>query len=171
MVSYLNESEEYSGVDCTQLEKYLKAGMWKMADLETRKLVYDACGVSPNDPRNSPSISQIPAPDLLRIDGLWVKYSRGRFGFSVQQAIWQPLEKKFYNKTDAWSAFGDRVGWRINNLLKRNYWKPYKELSFEANAPMGHLPHLGDKFGIVTVEAFTQMIAWCNSQQAAEKQL
>lgn len=168
MVSYVSESEEYAGVDCMQLEKYLKAGMWKMADLETRKLIYLACGVSPTDQKSTPSINQIPCPDLQKMDGLWVKYSRGRFGFSVQRSLWLPLEKKFYNKTDAWSAFGDRVGWRINNLLKRNYWKPYKELSFETNAPVGHLPNLGDKFGILTVEALTQQIEWCNSAPPAE---
>lgn len=168
MVSYVNESEEYAGVDCTQLEKYLKAGMWKMADLETRKLIYMACDVSPTDLKNTPSISQIPCPDLQAIDKLWVRYSKERFGFSVQRSIWLPLEKKFYDKTDAWAAFGDRVGWRVNNLLKRNYWKPYKELSFEANAPKGHLPHLGDKFGIMTVEALTQQIEWCTSSPPAE---
>lgn len=136
--------------------------MWKMADLETRKLIFTATGTSPSQ-QTPPAINQIPCADLQALDQLWKQYSAGRFGFSVQRSIWLPLDRKFYSKTDAWAAFGDRVGWRVNNLLKRNYWKQHKELKFATDAPQGHLPHLGDKFGILTVEAFMKHLDLCES--------
>ncbi|HEY9611918.1 GUN4 domain-containing protein [Allocoleopsis sp.] len=37
---------------------------------------------------NVKSIEMFPYADLRTIDSLWVKYSDGRFGFSVQNRIW-----------------------------------------------------------------------------------
>ena len=37
------------------------------------------------------SIDNFPCEDLRTIDQLWVKYSDGRFGFSVQKRIYQNL--------------------------------------------------------------------------------
>ncbi|MBD2460254.1 GUN4 domain-containing protein [Oscillatoria sp. FACHB-1407] len=168
MISPSESPEDFTTVDCTQLEKYLKGGLWRMADMETRKLIITACGGNPADPQTTPSLNQLPCPDLQKIDQLWVKYSRGRFGFSVQQAIWKPLEQKLYSKTDVWAAFGDRTSWRINHLLKQNYWKQHKELTFDIKAPAGHLPHMGDKFGILTLEQFFKQMEWCAGNPPAE---
>lgn len=148
-----NFEPDYAGVDCTQLEKYLKGGLWRMADHETRKLVYLACGQNPADAQGPPTWALLPCEEIQRLDRLWVKYSRGRFGFSVQRSLYQPLVKRYYEKTDAWNAFGSKVGWRVIHLLKQNYWKKHGELQFAIDAPAGHLPHLGDKFGILTLDA------------------
>lgn len=39
-------------------------------------------------------INKFPCTDLLTIDNLWVKYSKGHFGFSVQKFIWQNVVGK-----------------------------------------------------------------------------
>jgi GUN4-like len=155
--------EGYTSVDCTQLEKYMKSGLWRLADQETRKLLYSASGVSPSDQQYGIQINQIPCGDLLALDQLWVKFSKGRFGFSVQQQLLAPLLAKYYSKTEAWNRFGDKVGWRVNHLLKQNYWKKHSELTFTLQAPVGHFPHMGDKFGILTIEQLTQHLEACKN--------
>lgn len=167
MVSYSSPSQDYTSVDFTQLEKYLKAGMWRMADMETRKLIYLAVGMNPAE-QASVSINQIPCGDLMMMDQLWLKYSRNKFGFSVQHTLLQPMIDKYYNKTEAWNRFGSKVGWRINSLFKQNYWKKHKELTFSLEAPVGHLPHLGDKFGILTLEALGNQLQACKTAIAEE---
>ncbi|CBN55926.1 hypothetical protein OSCI_2570004 [Kamptonema sp. PCC 6506] len=73
---------------------------------------------------------------MRTIDQLWVKYSNGRFGFSVQKRIYQSLgETREYNDK-IWVAFSDRVGWRVNSK-----WLYYNELKFNTkSAAEGHIP-------------------------------
>ncbi len=49
-------------------------------------------------------IQEFPCPDLQTIAQLWVKYSQGRFGFTVQNRIWQ-------NVGEEYAKFSDSVGW------------------------------------------------------------
>jgi len=80
-------------------------------------------------------MDNFPCEDLRTIDQLWVKYSGGRFGFSVQAKIYRELGgTRKYNER-VWDAFGDRVGWRVNNI-----WIYYKDVTFDLKAPHGHLP-------------------------------
>ncbi|WP_369797124.1 GUN4 domain-containing protein [Kamptonema formosum] len=65
------------GIDYSHLHKLLKANKWKEADIETRRLVLKA-----GYPWQS-----FPCTDLQTLDQLWVKYSNGRFWFSVQKRI------------------------------------------------------------------------------------
>ncbi|MFM6004898.1 MAG: GUN4 domain-containing protein, partial [Sphaerospermopsis kisseleviana] len=83
---------------------------------------------------NVKSFDNFPCVDLRTIDGLWVKYSNGRFGFSVQKRIYQSLGANEI-------AFGDRVGWRRKGWrLGMGFWKYYDELTFDITAPEAHLP-------------------------------
>jgi hypothetical protein len=74
---------------------------------------------------------------LRTIDQLWVKYSNGRFGFSVQKRIYQSLGGTREYDSEVWEKFGDKVGWR-----KKNQWLYYKDLTFSEKAPEAHLPGL-----------------------------
>jgi|AGSF01.1.fsa_nt_gi GUN4-like. len=70
-------------------------------------------------------------PDLRAMDRLWVKYSNGRFGFSVQKRIYQSLGgTKEYNR-EVWLAFIDKTSFVTANEIKATY---------NINAPEGHLP-------------------------------
>ena len=68
-------------------------------------------------------------------DRLWVKYSGGKFGFSVQKQIYQDLGGTKDYDEKVWESFGDKVGWR-----KGGSWLSYSNLTFSEGYYMGHLP-------------------------------
>ncbi len=79
---------------------------------------------------------KFPCKELRSIDQLWLKYSGGKFGISVQQQIYQSLGgTKEYNEK-VWESMGDRVGWR-----QGGQWLSYRDLNFSQTAPSGHLPY------------------------------
>ncbi|AFY54411.1 GUN4 protein [Rivularia sp. PCC 7116] len=121
-------------VDYTRLRDLLKAAKWKEADEETLRVMLKAAGVESQSYLYCDDFQKILCTDLRTIDQLWVKYSNGRFGFSLQKRIWESV-KRDYGK------FGDRVGWRKGMFFNRE-WLNYLELTFSPSAPDGHLPSL-----------------------------
>jgi hypothetical protein len=81
------------------------------------------------------SIKKFPCEDLRTIDQLWVEYSNGRFGFSVQKRIYQSLGGTREYNWEVCAKFGDKVGWR----KKAEWLYYYEDLTFyeEAHLPMG----------------------------------
>ena len=73
------------GVNYTRLRDLLKAGQWQEADQETADRMCEVMGRQQADWLRVKDIQNFPCADLRTIDQLWVKYSRGRFGFSVQK--------------------------------------------------------------------------------------
>ena len=72
-----------------------------------------------------------------QIDKLWVKYSNGKFGFSVQKQIYQGVGgSKEYN-WDYYKKFADKVGW-----LEGGEWLLYSEFNFRWKHNTGHFPLL-----------------------------
>jgi hypothetical protein len=125
------------GIDYTQLRDLLAAGKWKEADQETAKVILQASGQEERGWLDKEDMEKIPSIDLQTIDQLWVKYSNGKFGFSVQKQIYQSLggTKEFNQKIT--EAFWHKVGLIINN---EPYWSQYDNLTFNLSAPIGHLP-------------------------------
>ena len=121
------------GVDYTRLRDFLKAQNWRAADEETLKVMLQAANRQKEDWLNNESIENFPCTDLRTIDQLWVKYSNGHFGFSVQRRIWLNSGGKVDHETE--KALGDAVGWRKNDS-----WLGYKDITLTLNAPEGHLP-------------------------------
>ncbi len=148
------ELKSERGVDYTRLRDLLAAGKWKEADQETAKVMLQAANREEAGYLRVEDIAIFPCDDLRTIDRLWVKYSNGKFGFSVQKKIYQSLGgTRGYNEK-IWDAFGDRVGWR-----DKERWLYYNDLTFDLKAPSGHLPvlrvsrHLSSfVFGIGSVE-------------------
>jgi uncharacterized caspase-like protein len=100
------------GVDYTQLRDLLKAGNWREADEETARLMLKVANREEEDYLDRESTDNFPCVDLRTIDQLWVKYSNGRFGFSVQKRIYESLGGTEEYDEEICEAFGDRVGWR-----------------------------------------------------------
>jgi len=123
------------GVDYRQLDRLLASEKWKEADKETKKKMLEAAGRTEEMWLRIEDIDQFPCEDLRTIDQLWVKYSNGRFGFSVQKRIYESLGGTREYDEKIWDAFGDRVGWRVNSK-----WLDYNDLKFNTKAPEGHLP-------------------------------
>ncbi|MEH2024314.1 GUN4 domain-containing protein [Nostoc sp.] len=71
-----------------QLAYYLAAGKWKEADEETFKVMLEVAGQEKQGYLDLDDIREFPCEDLRIIDKLWVDYSDGHFGFSVQKEIY-----------------------------------------------------------------------------------
>jgi serine/threonine protein kinase len=85
------ELKSAKGVDYTKLRNLLAAQKWKEADQETARVMLEAANRTKEGYLDRQSIENFPCEDLRTIDQLWVKYSEGRFGFSVQKQIWLEL--------------------------------------------------------------------------------
>ncbi|MBD1827868.1 GUN4 domain-containing protein [Microcoleus vaginatus GB1-A2] len=123
------------GIDYTNLRDLLAARRWKEADRETLKVILKAAGEE-EEWIYMENFEEFPCEDLRTIDQLWVKYSNGHFGFSVQKRIYQSLGGTSQKDEAIWERFGDKVGWRKNGK-----WLHYNDLTFsERNTAPGHLP-------------------------------
>ncbi|MFN6535909.1 MAG: GUN4 domain-containing protein [Nostoc sp. EkiNYC01] len=131
------------GVNYQTLENLLKAGEWKAADEETTRVMLKVAKIEQQDSLDFGYIREFPCTDLRTIDLLWIKYSKGHFGFSVQKGIWLECGGKAYSvgSPDAYHDFdtelslGNSVGWR-----REDKWLSYSEHNFSLNAKKGHLP-------------------------------
>ena len=124
-----------SGADYTQLRNLLAAGDWKKADEKTRALILSVSNREKEGWIDRAEIERFPWQDLRIINRLWVEYSNGHFGFSVQKQIWQSVEVVNNNDFEVEKSLGDRVGWRVNND-----WLNYDQFTFTLSAAKGHLP-------------------------------
>lgn len=116
------------GVDYSQLRNLLAAGQWQQADEETGTVMLKIARRVTAGWLREEDFTEFPCLDLNTIDGLWVKYSKAHFGFSIQSRIWESVGEDY-------TKFSDAVGWRLNYN-----WQPYLELTFKLDAPVGYLP-------------------------------
>jgi serine/threonine protein kinase len=123
------------GIDYTQLRDLLAAGKWQAADEETTRVMLAITGKENDGWLNDKDIDTFPCEDLCTIDKLWMKYSNGRFGFSIQKCIHESLVSSQDLHRQMWATFGDVVGWR-----KDKKWMYYDDLTFDIKAPEAHLP-------------------------------
>ncbi len=118
------------------MRNLLAAGKWKEADRETERCMLKVARREKEDWLREGDIDNFPCEDLRTIDQLWVKYSNGKFGFSVQKQIYQSLGGTRQYDSKIWEAFGDKVGWRQGGS-----WLYYSDLTFSLDTHyMGHLP-------------------------------
>ncbi len=116
------------GVDYTRLKNLLERRKWKEADQETWDILCQALGQRHGYYLKNGDLEKLSCDDLWIIDKLWVKYSNGRFGFSVQEYIYKEVGEDY-------PSFCDRVGWPVHNPSNLE-----SILKFNLRAPMGHLP-------------------------------
>jgi GUN4-like/TIR domain len=114
-----------------KLEELLKAQKWIDADRETYRMLIIAVGKKRGDMLEEEELLNFPCANLKKIDGLWVKYSQGRFRFSVQKQIYVECGGKLDSRFDkqVWEKFGDRVGWRPRGEWRYSYDDLIKEAS------------------------------------------
>jgi len=106
------------------LLNYLANGRWQEADDETYQVMKTVAEGS----LSVEAIKKFPCEDLQIIDQLWVKFSGGQFGFSVQKQIYveagNPLDGEYHE--DTFRKFFDAVSWA--------------KLLYSTSAPQGNLP-------------------------------
>lgn len=119
------------GIDYTPLQTLLAEERFRDADDLTRQLL---CQLGSEDAAARSwlyftEVDNIPATDLQTIDRLWVAYSNGKFGFSVQRKLWLGVSKN-------WDKLWPKLGWKTGN----NWTRFPQEFTWDASAPKGHLP-------------------------------
>jgi hypothetical protein len=139
----IGDRESEKGIDYTRLRDLLAAKNWKEADKETYRVMIKAVDKEEGHYFTYNELLNFPCTDLRTINRLWVKYSDGHFGFSVQRDIYLSVggevDGKYYEKAD--EKFGDRVKWRANFLfIFPRSWIEYECVTFDTSSPVGHLP-------------------------------
>nr|WP_236107338.1 GUN4 domain-containing protein [Cylindrospermopsis raciborskii] len=124
----------YPPINYTKLETLLKAQNFREADEETARVMLAVANRQSEGWLRIEDAENFPCQELRTIDNLWLKYSQGKFGISVQQEIYKNLGGTKQFDVNVWRSFGDRVGWR-----KQGSWLDYKDLNFSLSAPTGHL--------------------------------
>lgn len=148
------------GQDYTHLRDLLAEGKWREADEETGKIIFSVGNSRYGEHAITTATHETtPCKDLSTIDRLWLKYSNGRFGFSVQRRIILgiqgdalfillrlPSERKgnYYEEMkkeiELQNNFHKLIGWYIPGKDGSGGVKKYNDLTFSIHAPYGHLP-------------------------------
>ncbi|MBF2075968.1 MAG: GUN4 domain-containing protein [Synechococcales cyanobacterium C42_A2020_086] len=130
-------SERFGANYYAKLRDLLAAQDWKAADKETADRMCEVMDRQKEGWLGAEDIKKFPCQDLRNIDRLWVRYSQGKFSFSVQKKIWEICGSPTSYGT-GWEKFGVIVGWRTEG--KWGEWLPYSRLTYSLDAPKGHLP-------------------------------
>jgi len=90
------------------------------------------------------NIENFPCEDLRIINDLWLQYSDGRFGFTVQRDIWLACGGKVgksenYEQESVMTKFLEKVRWykRDNRNRLNGIYITYE---LRDDTPIGHLP-------------------------------
>ncbi|MBK1988640.1 GUN4 domain-containing protein [Sphaerospermopsis aphanizomenoides BCCUSP55] len=138
------------GMDYRKLQDLLAAEKWKEADQETANIMLKIMSREIQGYLDIDGCKNFPKDELKIIDQLWVTYSNGHFGFSVQKEIFTKMGGRGYGYDyDLVCKFGQEVGWKkkgflgiSNGWVIGNDWKLYDDLSFEiVLSSKGHLPY------------------------------
>ncbi len=125
-------AEQVEDARYADLERYLKNGQWKEADDETYRLMITEVGKEEGQWFDSEDLLNFPCEPLKAIDGLWVKHSGGKFGFSVQKEMYLECGGIFQTASSL-----DSEAW--SKLCQMNGWN--KRIERAIDSPSGHLPY------------------------------
>ncbi len=80
--------------------------------------------------------------DLVTIDRLWIAYSQGRFGFTVQARLLATLNGRY-------DKLWPRIGWK-----REGVWTRYPNaFDWSLKAPEGHMPLINQLRGVRLIDA------------------
>ncbi|MBD6615698.1 DUF1232 domain-containing protein [Komarekiella sp. 'clone 1'] len=143
-----------SGINYWKLMELLAKHEWQKADILTRDIILKLANRKDKGNLDKEAIEKFPAKDIYTLDRLWVEYSKGHFGFSVQKKIFDSVNRKE-------QQFAEKVKWKGNvPLVSRLAWKSYNEMVFSLNAPKGHLPIWAAKDKKIFTDDFLHLKVW-----------
>lgn len=142
-----------------RLENLLQSEQWQAADQETFKLMYQTL----DRQWTVEGLLNYPCEDLRRLNDLWLNYSNGRFGFSVQKEIYVScggiLDGEYHK--EAWETFCDRLGWR-----QEGKYVSYEKLILDPlHSPAGELPGVGWGFSCRVFSSLARRLVNCSTSQ------
>jgi len=101
-----------------RLSSMLEGGHWQYADCETYELLIRSVGKEPYDWFSTEDLLRIPCEVLCSVEDLWVKNSKGRFGFGKQKALYLAcggtLDGEYPGQLID-KLFLQEVGWPLRN--------------------------------------------------------
>ncbi len=138
------EARSGAGLDYTSLQHHLMDQQFEAADRLTSEHLRQLAG-SEALRRGYVYFSEVPAmpaKDLESLDRLWVVYSRGRFGFSVQGRLLLACGSQ-------WERLWPRLGWK-----QAGVWTRYpRSFDWTIEAPEGHMPLINQLRGVRLMDA------------------
>jgi len=139
------------GIDYQQIQTLLAKQNFEEADRITSKKLCEAASNAALERGwlYFTEAKSIPISDLQTINQLWLVYSEGKFGFSVQRKIWLSLGK-------GWEKFWLKIGWKKVGSFTRYP----NEFIWSLDAPRGHLPLSNQLRGNKTMQAIFSHPAW-----------
>ena len=127
------------GVDYSPLQRYLLNESFEDADRFTSSKLRELAGEKAvkRGYVYFSEVESIPSIDLATLDNLWIVYSRGKFGFTVQAKILDSVGGRY-------DKLWPRIGWKKDGI-----WTRYpKSFDWSIDAPNGHMPLVNQLRGV-----------------------
>ncbi|WP_460206888.1 GUN4 domain-containing protein [Scytonema sp. NUACC21] len=146
---------------CNQLEKSLQNLRWEEADRETDWIFYQVMLL--HDYKNFEELfKNFPCETLKNINQLWLKYSNGNFGFSVQREIWkdmgQSMDRYFERVVENRAPFKD-----IDDIFEeKNLRLKYPMKVFHRSVSRVEFRLMSYSSMIMYLRSFAQRLVDCN---------
>lgn len=135
------------------LERYLSAARWADADNETSDLmialaIENRANRPPEQSWLDPAdIRMLPCDELSHINNLWMRSSKGRFGFLPQVNIWTQVGGTAATQPDnpeVRRRFSRAIGWTNADIASLSLIQIFNRIEAvnnrTANLPVGYLP-------------------------------
>jgi hypothetical protein len=145
-----------------RLQNLLKTGKLREADEETLAVILQQAGTDDREELTPEAVRRFPCSVLRVIDRLWITYTGGRFGFSVQRRLYQEVGGSLETALAQDGAFlrklGDRVGWRQDDQ-----WKTLDQATYTLDDPAGCYPVIwwDSPYGAKMVNYFLVRLLTC----------
>ncbi|MFM7465889.1 MAG: GUN4 domain-containing protein [Cyanobium sp.] len=147
-----------AGLDYGPLQDHLMRQEFEAADRLTSTHLRQLAGPAA-ETRGYVYFSEVAAMsplDLESLDRLWITYSLGRFGFSVQGQILRRCQGR-------WEELWPRLGWKQEGI-----WTRYPgSFTWSLEAPEGHMPLVNQLRGVRLMDALLQHPALLKRTEAA----
>ena len=145
------------GVDYVPLATMLATGDFQGADQFTRDALIKIAGdgATKREYVYFTEVANIPSTDLCTVERLWLQFSEGAFGYSVQKRVWD-IEKGDFDK------FIRRIGWTTveNDSERKLRWYGQSEFIYTLKAPKGHLPLTSALRGTQLIKKLMEHPVW-----------
>ena len=128
-----------AGFDYSPLQRYLLNECFEDADRFTSSKLRELAGEEAvkRGYVYFSEVETIPNIDLLTLNKLWIVYSRGKFGFTVQAKILDSVGGRY-------DKLWPRIGWKKDGI-----WTRYpKAFNWSIDAPNGHMPLVNQLRGV-----------------------
>jgi hypothetical protein len=147
-----------AAIDHAPLQRHLMGQDFEEADRLTSEILRQLAG--PDAVKRGyvfySEVAGMPSVDLESLDRLWLVYSQGRFGFSVQGRLLRACGGQ-------WERLWPRLGWKQDGR-----WTRYPgSFTWSLAAPDGHMPLVNQLRGVRLMDALLQHPALASRIAAA----